>query len=493
MKSTQLNKAFYLINLSVDNSDLLENMSQQIQNTLRIEITENNRLSIFSNSIPTNIYTSLDNAKKKLDATQLQLIVEYDISSGEIQAIHEGYFATQTNGDLYKIELNHLYLSPGKYSQEINSKRLFDSITFGILKELGNNISTDVSTVTRGLGLTKYLALNAPAESYKITRKEISSDLVLKNNFKNALNIPETISENIFSEAKKFAIPAINLDNIDFDELQYALENVGTIELTGPSMERFKLLTEPALEKCKEIFALPMENLMKVKQVLFEFNGFQNVKEDTTQKYKEGKLDAVRNQYAFNFKPYMNLKNPKIPEGIDMKIYDEYYHQGLALLYVLLHKIAMHYHMDLEGLCDYITDEVSVLTSRKYFPADENDKNSGATITGIPEHTDFGGETLVVTREKGLEVKIDGKWVSAPHEPGLKYYVNIGDWLGLILRNLNVKATMGIHRVPEVEKPRYSMALFFNPNRQHKIKLGEDEISYGTYLTDRTPYQKYLK
>ena len=122
---------------------------------------------------------------------------------------------------------------------------------------------------------------------------------------------------------------------------------------------------------------------------------------------------------------------------------------------------------------------------------------------GVGEHTDYGILTILLQDENaGLEVKVNGKWVTAPPVPGT-FVCNIGDMLERLTRGSYVSTT---HRVvQQTEKNRISCPFFFDPNYFAPIEPlpipmeniidatqrwdGNDvhlfQGTYGEYVTDK--------
>lgn len=297
-----------------------------------------------------------------------------------------------------------------------------------------------------------------------------------------------TMSTDTFGDTKDLEkhatfeeIPQINIDNFDKVIMTNILKNYGSFEIVGPSVDELSALALEALKESKQILNLPIESLEKFNHD--NFNGFQNVYKETLLARQRGGKKQVRNQLAFHFKPYLE---PRIPEGIkELKASTEYYNNATNLLHRLYDRISdsfiEHEQKSIfkEGL------QTSCLTLRKYFPGDNAE-------TGISSHTDFGLLTLVVSDRDGLEIlkgknERDGRWLRAPYGSPDKprFYVNIGDWL--FLQTGNEEFAAGVHRVPNVEKDRYSLILFMNPPGVLKlskmlITLHGVEMKYEDFL-----------
>ncbi|XP_020902726.1 2-oxoglutarate-dependent dioxygenase gloC-like [Exaiptasia diaphana] len=104
------------------------------------------------------------------------------------------------------------------------------------------------------------------------------------------------------------------------------------------------------------------------------------------------------------------------------------------------------------------------------------------------EHTDYGGISLLIQDEaRGLEVgTVEGKYVPATPIPGT-VLINIGD---LMQRWTSDKLKSTPHRVliPEDEikrgKPRRSIVLFFDPDRETLITCLDGSNKYPPVISD---------
>ncbi len=261
----------------------------------------------------------------------------------------------------------------------------------------------------------------------------------------------------------------INLDDFNVQDMERALRTHGTIELVGPTIDELASYASQAMETSKEILARPIDELAHL--VHQNFHGFQNVKEDSARK------GQTRNQIAFHFKPY---RDSRMPEGISDESLHNYYEHGMNVLHDLYNKIITKFGGEHRSI--FTDDLQSVLTQRRYFA------NPIPGATGIPAHSDYGLLTLVTSDELGLEVKEGDTWIQASSEPSLRFYVNIGDWLLFQLKNK--KFVAGIHRVPEVQKQRHSLALFLNPAYDEALVTPSGKLaSYQQYLfSDKSPY-----
>lgn len=144
-----------------------------------------------------------------------------------------------------------------------------------------------------------------------------------------------------------------------------SLKYFGNFELIGYLMDNLiKPLGEIVLEKSKEVFSLPKELLEKVDHK-GEFHGYQNVLNPTMQKALEGKAPMRNQGGVYHLRPY---KEPRVPEGVDVNIYYEFYNAGMPVLYCLERFVAIYFNMNPENVSRYENDASSVLTNRQYLP-----------------------------------------------------------------------------------------------------------------------------
>ncbi len=284
-------------------------------------------------------------------------------------------------------------------------------------------------------------------------------------------------------------LPQINLDAFDRKTMFEALQNYGTYELVGPSIDALRPLAERALANSKELLSLPLETLKK--HPAKDFNGFDDVRGKSILSVENGNSKTVRNQIAFHFKPYLESK---IPDGIDATAINDYYKAAHEILIKHYQQIADAF-IDPDfhpSVPDFTQDKKSVLMMRRYF-ADtagiKTEKLAAASTTGIPSHSDHGRITLVTADQAGLEVYKDGEWIAATSIPGtLQFFINFGDW-SLFQCLCHSKSgekppfEAGLHRVPEVAHERHSMSLSLNPPVNEKVLTPTNKVlTFETFL-----------
>ncbi|ETS87467.1 hypothetical protein PFICI_01295 [Pestalotiopsis fici W106-1] len=118
--------------------------------------------------------------------------------------------------------------------------------------------------------------------------------------------------------------------------------------------------------------------------------------------------------------------------------------------------------------------------------------SEGQTVPRLSEHTDWGSITFVFTNQGGLEIRDpNNEWCEVPIVPG-GIVVNIGDALSL-WTDQALKSTM--HRITwqnlPVDKDRYSIAYFTNPN--FDATLSTPGCTVSDSASDIITYREYYK
>jgi len=120
-----------------------------------------------------------------------------------------------------------------------------------------------------------------------------------------------------------------------------------------------------------------------------------------------------------------------------------------------------------------------------HYPEEQN-------TNGVAPHTDWGYLTLLLTTNKGLQVKINNEWIDVPFIED-HFVVNIGDILEILSSGF-YKSTE--HRVI-VEKEKYSIALFFEPKIDELIEPIEindkyKPVTYSNLIEKHFKYEEGL-
>lgn len=458
--------------LKINNTVFFDILTSTLNNILNCEITSENQIIITLNHNDLPSYLTINEVE--IDYTKnYQMLIEYNNVSRKILAIHDYYFSQTSKKNSYRVCMEDLYIHTGKYTNEnpINHRRLVHSIVYGVLTDIALHNPGNLDVYTKGILLADYLNKFPPKETYKITKKipNTAEDLVFSRLSGN---------KHIINKIKHYItpIPQINFDDFDKEEMLNIMRNCGSFEITGPQIDKLANLASQTLDTSKEIFNLP-EVTLKSTEDPNDFNGYKNILEQTRETVSKEKKGTILHQQGFFYKPY----NPITPTKIDVSALDIYYHQGLAILQCLYRQIALSLKINVDNLSSYQDDKQSVL-SLKHYPA----MNQGET--GIQEHSDYSLLTLIVSDQQGLEIKNGKEWIAAPHQPKLRFYVNVGDWLLFQLNNSSFKP--GIHRVLTLEKERYSAIIFYLPPLDEKRKTPNGKMTvYRDFLfSDKSAY-----
>ena len=189
---------------------------------------------------------------------------------------------------------------------------------------------------------------------------------------------------------------------------------------------------------------------------------------------------------------YKNVwPNPSlIPEWRETMI--KYHTECIALARRTIAALSSALKLPLDYFDPYFAEPTALLRLLKYGSIVSTPESG---LYGAGPHSDYGMITLLATNEvTGLQILHGGEWISVCPRPDC-FIVNLGDCLQMMTNN-RFKST--VHRVligPH-EAARYSMAFFFEPNRQALVKClpeflapGDDPlyepILYGDYLLQK--------
>jgi isopenicillin N synthase-like dioxygenase len=481
---------YFIINVAKDseikalptNTALLQAAATSLQESFNYSIDKEGNITLTRQQQDVMSY-DLEDAKKELkkESSHYQWLVEFNENTNRVVAMYDPYFSLSSSGVFYKVDVESLVLRNKKYaSNEIEPKIFFDSLAYGIFKNISNNHPALPEYYQRGLALQDYLYQHPPKQSYGIIKKDTDTKKLAHLYLRKKSPLTSLENKKLIPNEKKIdelvsiitaapAVPQINYDDFVVEDMLDILRNYGSFELVGPTIERFRNAAEAMMKKSKEVFALPLDILEAVGYE--DFNGFQDFRKRLRPN------EPVRNQIGYHYKPY---KEPhRIPKGVEnLKEFDEYYEQGMAILRSLYRKIAITLKMDPARISPFTRDILSALSIRKYFDDSKGD-------TGIPEHSDIGLLTLVFSDAKGLEIKKGENWIPAAHTPGWRFYVNIGDWFLLQLaESMRTTYRPGIHRVPQGQL-KHSVVLFMNPDNDERVTVNNEVKSFSVYARTR--------
>lgn len=169
----------------------------------------------------------------------------------------------------------------------------------------------------------------------------------------------------------------------------------------------------------------------------------------------------------------------------------EYHSECSRLGFHLMNCIALALGLPENYFQSYLDKPTALLRLLRYGRVLSDPTNG---VFGAGEHSDYGLITLLATNEvSGLEIFKDNVWIKIPPKPDC-FVVNLGDCLQ-IMTNSKFKST--IHRVviERADVDRYSVAFFYEPNREAIVgvlpefqsndldKVSFQPLTYGEYLS----------
>lgn len=267
-----------------------------------------------------------------------------------------------------------------------------------------------------------------------------------------------------------------------------ACDDTGFFYATGHHVPLASI--EAAFAKSDEFFALPIEEKLRVKA------------DKNNRGYREA-FDGVHRNGITNSKDSFDLgypmtaEDPEVKAGIPLyapnnwpslpgfeQAVEGYYLAALEVGMKVLEGFAIYLGKDEKFFSQHFTKPIADMVINHYFGlGDEmrvSDQASGA-------HTDHGIVTILYQDNSGgLQVMgKDGTWLDAPPVPGA-FVINIGE---LMKRWTNGRFQATVHQVVHFQnKPRYSLALFANPNYDtvvdpRALGVSEEDAKYPAVLS----------
>lgn len=206
-----------------------------------------------------------------------------------------------------------------------------------------------------------------------------------------------------------------------------------------------------SLEQAKQYFSQDISTKSKnaINIIDNEYFGYRPLK-----KINLDNSDIIKYSETYNYRP------GKTQYEIN-KIYDKCYNIMLKYATKILDQILKTLN---------VTEKYDNHNTLYLIHYPENNSNERL---GVPEHSDWGFLTLLVTTEEGLQIKTNDEWINVPIIEN-HFIVNIADMLEL-LSGGSLKSSK--HRVI-TKKEKYSMAFFFDPSPDTQI----GNIKYNDYL-----------
>lgn len=197
------------------------------------------------------------------------------------------------------------------------------------------------------------------------------------------------------------------------------------------------------------------------------------------QQLDEKNNQSITDEYiGYRPKKMMCVKN----KNDDITKYSETFSYRIGCGYKL-HTIFDSYYEIVSKCAEKIFDKISLLLKIDekfdfcntlqmiHYPESQNDEKKG-----IPDHTDWGFLTILVTTEKGLQVKMKNEWIDVPVVPN-HFIINLADMMEIISDH-KLKAIT--HRVI-TKREKYSIAFFMEPTRNSYVK----NIRFGDYFKSK--------
>lgn len=242
-------------------------------------------------------------------------------------------------------------------------------------------------------------------------------------------------------------IPIIKLNNLS--NLSEIINSHGFFYMEYSS-EDAKVINE-SFEQAKLFFNQNIETKTKniINLVDDEYLGYRPLK-----KIKLDNNDIIKYSETYNYRPGNSQYEIN-------KIYEKCYNIMLNNAINILDQILKILN---------VTEKYEFYNTLHLIHYPESDNNE---LLGIPEHSDWGFLTLLITTEEGLQIKIKDEWINAPVIEN-HFIVNFADMLEL-LSDGKFQSTK--HRVI-TKKEKYSIVFFFEPSLDTTIK----NIRFGDYL-----------
>ena len=201
------------------------------------------------------------------------------------------------------------------------------------------------------------------------------------------------------------------------------------------------------------------------------------------------KYNKSNDNHYHGYFPY-ELNKTSLKEGLEISKYDhewltdielkngllEYYDKIEKLGKYLMKMIAKGLNRDENFFEPYFTNGTSTLRILHY-PVMKN--SNGLSCS---EHCDSGVLTILYQDDVGgLQIEHNNKWIDVPHIKN-SFVINLGEALRVWSGN-KILATK--HRVKSVNRNRYSIPFFYEPDPNTNISNSDSEITYHDFLQEK--------
>jgi isopenicillin N synthase-like dioxygenase len=295
-------------------------------------------------------------------------------------------------------------------------------------------------------------------------------------------------------KAQQLPIPVIDLSNSDSSSLlRHACETTGFFYLKNEHV----LARDEALHATEMFFN--QSNDIKIKCLCNSSNlGYTSFQDETLAPDIQSCGDTKEGYYIIDEKEcIISGKTNVWPDerllcdwkDIMLRYHLECKSMGDRIVRLLLESL----EVPSEIFDKYFTSPTAILRLLKYGNV-ISEPSSG--VFGCGPHSDYGMITLLTSNDvPGLEILYNDEWIAIPPPPNNYFIVNLGDCLQ---RFTNGKLKSTVHRVliNNSDKPRFSMAYFYEPNRDSVVEClpqfvsisnppSYEPILYGEYLSNK--------
>lgn len=246
-----------------------------------------------------------------------------------------------------------------------------------------------------------------------------------------------------------------------------------------------------------------LENDFKIRCICNQGNlGYTSFQDETLAPHIQSSGDTKEGYYVGREPDidenqiYVNVWPPYHENLICWKSVMQKYHSDCTqLCWQLIHLISEALDLPSNFFDSYFTRPTALLRLIKYGKILSDPSNG---VFGAGAHTDYGMLTLLATNEvSGLQIFLNDKWIPVPP---LKdhFIVNLGDCLQIMTRK-TFRSTLHRVVIGNDQQDRFSLAFFYEPNRQAVIReiYHTDSSSTSSSLnepdsTTVTPFEPIL-
>lgn len=401
----------------------------------------------------------------------------------------------QTSGCAHAADFQRQASKASSVGEEAEATRKVDKDLVGMDRDPDAFFLIDTQKAEE-LGVQLEMVHSVDAEETILIHGKVPKEALTMVEPNDPVALPDGLKAKIVDPRSFFEIPIIDLQQDQakvVEQLKYACEDVGFMQITGHGISQTLIDTHMRLQK--EFFALPQktkerialrdsnpvrgyfgkggEDLDQVLADKVDSADGQKIAQQSRKDKKEG-FDTNGVPWAKPVGGYVaNIfgSQSQFPDEKELPRFrqtlEEYSCEMFTLSKRLMSLMALVLGKPADFFEPYLTQPVATHRLLHYWPIQDFD-----TEIGVGEHTDYGFLTILLQDSVGgLQVlnARDGKWVHCCPVPGA-FVVNIGDMLGRWTAH-RFKST--VHRVVNVSaQDRYSVPYFLEPNMDTLIALG---------------------